>query len=437
MKALRLRAHYSVADFFVFVALFCVSTFALLEHASISVPMFSQVKFPLLIVGGVALLTQFKLIINTIFKKKYFFVMLLLLFFFLMLSISMLVNRNLNFGFSTVRNTSRLMLYLFELFVLMMVLAETGRGKKTLDFLFKYLLMLAVVTDVFLLTGLVTFRSGRFESYLIGSKFSVAYLHMNLLGIWVVRMQRKKQDVHMPRWLILVLSLLIIWVSIRVNCMTGVLGCVMLVILMLMIRRSESRRGGLFTSPVILLLLLAGSVVFSLVAEEIVSIPFVRDFVEDVLSRDVTLTGRLQIFFEYADKLQGRWLNGFGYGNGNVAAVRLFGYENAQNGLLQWVLQVGILSTSAMILWMLQIFRQANRLGQKRSMEIMPLVALIYVYIAIGTAETSFDMCFLMWFGLLFMLSSEKEWEQTDAENHEDPSSIVVHKRRKVVFRWR
>ena len=61
---LKRRPHFSLEKLLLFVAIFCVSTFALLEYASISIPLFSLVKWPLLYVGGACLISQLNLLMK-------------------------------------------------------------------------------------------------------------------------------------------------------------------------------------------------------------------------------------------------------------------------------------------------------------------------------------------------------------------------------------
>ena len=102
--------------------------------------------------------------------------------------------------------------------------------------------------------------------------------------------------------------------------------------------------------------------------------------------------------------MQGNWLWGFGYGNGNAIAQAIFGYANAQNAVLYWVLQTGVLATAGLILLFLSIFGQLSKCARKA--EIMPLAALIYVYIIMGAVETTFSMAFLMWIAVIFMCAT-------------------------------
>ena len=138
-------------------------------------------------------------------------------------------------------------------------------------------------------------------------------------------------------------------------------------------------------------------------------IPLIKYLVEEVLQRDTSITGRTNIYQMYIANLDGHWLTGYGYGNGNEVSVSLFGYENVQNGVLQWVLQVGIPATIGMIVMMIQVFRLANRCPLERRAQLMPMVALIYMYIVLGTIETTFNMAFILWFALIYMVANERQ----------------------------
>lgn len=404
-----LRKNISLNSVFVYLALLCVASFALLEHVSSTIPAFSQLKMPMMLLGGLCVFTQLRIIWNNLLRKRYFFVFLTLCIFSALLLWTAFVNRNPSVGDSPVTGTIRLILYLMETFFLMMVIAETGRSKGVLRFLFWYVLIIVAINDFLLFSKLITFRAGRFENYLVGTKFSVAYLHMDLLTLWVINSKKSIRAYRFSKWKVALAAVYIMAVSIRVDCMTGVMGCVTLVILFLMIDSPKRRKLLSFTSPTILLLVMAGTVIFAFVVDSIMSIPFVTYLVEDVLSRDTTLTGRTNIYFMYVDRMPGHWLAGYGYGNGNEVAVSLFGYENVQNAFLQWVLQVGLFATGALAMLMVQIFRQLRKKHVCNQSRVLPLVALIYMFIILGTIETTFNMALILWFMLAFMLVNEKQ----------------------------
>jgi len=296
-----------------------------------------------------------------------------------------------------------------EVFVLTLVLAETGRGSAALTFLFWYVLGIVIVNDALLWTRAVSFGASRFERFLVGNKFSVSYIHMNLLALGVIRGKWNLRKNLWGKLLILLAAFYLVLLSIRVDCMTGIIGCVVLVVLLYLLNSPRRKRMMWLTTPQMLVLALAASVIFVFVVDGILQLPFVEYLVEDVLNRDITITGRTNIYGMYTRIMADRIWTGVGYGNGNSAAVALFGYANVQNALLQWVLQVGIPATIGLVLVIAQVFSQISRKNPQNMDKILPLVALIYVYIILGTVETTFNMAFILWFALIFMLVNEKK----------------------------
>lgn len=404
---IRIQMHrmMSLEHILFFVALFCVVSFALLENMSITIPAFSQVKNPLLYLAGICVLSHIFPLFKVLKKKKYFYVMLVLALFCGILYLFSELNDRPIVGSAHQRGTVRLILYLADLFFLMIWAAETGRGQKVLNFLFVYFLIMTFATDLLLFTSFIVFSNGGEIAYLVGTKFTVAYFHINLLTFWFIR---KKQQLFSDRKAkrIMILGFpVVVFISIYVDCLTGIFGCIVMLIMFAMMNTPFQRKMLRLNSPAVLVLALTGSVLFPFLAEQIVSIPFVADFLQNTLNKNVNLTGRLNIYMFFAEKMQGHWLLGYGYGNANTAAKALFGYANTQNGLLQWIFQIGVPSTLILVLLMVTILYWMNK--SKASLQCMPLVILIYLYIFIGMIEITFDMSFLLWFALLFMLSAE------------------------------
>ena len=107
--------------------------------------------------------------------------------------------------------------------------------------------------------------------------------------------------------------------------------------------------------------------------------------------------------------------SGYGLGNGNAVSTRLFGYENVQNGVLDWVLQVGVFATGALLAMIVVVFRQLSRRRGQALVPIMPLVSLIYMYIILGMIETTMDMSFFLWLAMIFLLVNERHPERRPA----------------------
>jgi hypothetical protein len=413
---IRIRKHFPVTDLLFTVALICIVSYALLEHVTISIGAFSTYKLPILYLGAACILSQINLQIKSFTKKKYFFVWMWVLALCAVLIISLQVNRDPVVGVTPVRTTIRLVLYLLELFALMIWCAEEGRGRYVIKFIYYYLLILAIVTDFLLLTQVIVFRNDNHVSYLVGTKFSVSYLHMNLLAFWALK--RQDEDTQKHSRINVVLAIVLVGISVVVNCVTGVLGALAL---LYFLRRSNVKYRGRFlrmSSPSVLILMLIGSVIFPVIAGQIISIPVVTRFITNVLGRSNTLTGRLNIFEIFGDKMEYFWLWGCGVGNANAASLWLFGYDNAQNAIFQWLLQAGMFATVFLCGMMSQVFRQLA--GSDKREKLFPLIVLIYVYIIMGAVETTFNMSFIMWFALVFMLINEK------TETNENECSVTA-----------
>ena len=143
----------------------------------------------------------------------------------------------------------------------------------------------------------------------------------------------------------------------------------------------------------------------------------VKTFLEDVLGRSSTLTGRINIFELFVRRMEGNWLWGYGFGNGSYIAQAIFGYANAQNAILDWIMQAGVWATGGLLGLILMIFRQLSKTSE--TAEIMPLVALIYVYVIMGAVEITFGMTFFLWIAVVFMRINESKIT-ADSEDDEE-----------------
>lgn len=418
---INVQKRFSLENIMMTMALFFVSSYALLEHVSISIPLFSVVKTPIIYMGAVFILPYLFKILGSLRKKKFFYAFLVTLLLFAFMGLSAYFNRNTTFGYSPARITFRFIMFWLELLLLMVWIAETGRGNFAIRFLFGYVLFLVVSTDFLLLTKLITFYNGGQVAYLVGSKFTVAYLHMDLLALWFVKNNGRFHFWQKSKLLVIVMFCFVLAVSVYIDCMTGLLGCAVLMWLFATLNTPVQKKLIRLNSPGVLTLTLIASVIFPFIAQSVVSIPFVESLLVDVLDRTTTLTGRINIFEVFMRRMEGFWLWGYGFGNGAYIAKAIFGYANAQNAILHWVLQSGVLATGTLIGLIIYVFRQLDKVEEPRP--IMPLVALIYVYVIMGAVETTFSMAFLLWIGLLFMRINEKEPEEaTEDETEEEVS---------------
>ena len=97
---------------------------------------------------------------------------------------------------------------------------------------------------------------------------------------------------------------------------------------------------------------------------------------------------------------------GYGFGNSFKAASSIYGVANVQNALLEWVFVGGIPSAVLLSILIVLIFKRIKFADLAQRKVAMPVVLLIYTYIIMGTVEITFDMSFLLWLALLFVITN-------------------------------
>lgn len=403
---LKRKPSFSLEKLLLFLSTLCVSSFALLEFTSIPIPLFTLVKWPLLYVGGICMISQINLLIRTFMKKKYFYIWLLVL----LLCACLLQSGNSNIhtasNINIMRSTLRTITFLLELFILMIWVSEKGYGKFLVHFLFYYVLILVVVTDFLLFSRAIVFTDGPKEAYLVGTKFNAVYLHMDFLMLCYLKNRVDHAEKNLSVIFLVVATVCIQVVAVTVQCITGVLGSLLLVICFFLNNNPSGKGLRVLNTPVSLIGAMLICLLFPFLSELIVSIPAVKYFVVEVLGKSENLTGRMEIFEIFGKRMEGHMLFGFGMGNANYASVTLFGYATSQNALFQWILQAGFWTTVVLVLFYLAIFAQHCK--GTRQKKTMPLVILLYVYVILGIVETTFSMTFFLWITLLFALTNEK-----------------------------
>lgn len=387
------------------VATICIVSYALLEYLPISLPQSAFIKRPLLIIGGCCLLFNARVILQSIKKKEYFTTVLLLFVFCLTILLPPL------FGLNTTTKylLFNFLLYFAELFSLMILAAETGRTKNVFNILFWYALFLLIITDFLIFTG-VRFTDGFFETYFIGTKFTVSYLHIYTLAFFLAR--EKNPSLLKSKNLIFLIfySFFVFFIVSRVKCNTGMIGYLIFITLTLIFSIFSSTVLRKCSSVSVFITVIVGCTLFAFVSESVLSIPSVENFIVNVLHRDATMTGRTYIYGMYAEAMEGHWLWGYGYTNKFNIAMRLFKYANAQNALLQWILQIGIVPVTILVTMFLTFIK---RLTEKKSLkQILSILALVYTFMLLGTVEITMSMNFFLCMALIFMWSHQKTEEK-------------------------
>ena len=152
---------------------------------------------------------------------------------------------------------------------------------------------------------------------------------------------------------------------------------------------------------------LVSTILFVVIYSIVLDSSLVKFIVQQVFDRDISLTGRTNIYKLLGTVLTNDIWTGYGYGINYSVSKALFNYDNTQNGLMEWILQVGIIGTSFLVLFLYVLFFRISK--AKPSTAIIPILSFIYVLTIIAMIEISLDLFYFMAIGLLYGMALDEE----------------------------
>ena len=225
------------------------------------------------------------------------------------------------------------------------------------------------------------------EGYLIGNKFNVTYL--NLYFCTIYSMMHPKLNKQARVWLMLCIAVLMV-VSIHTRCTTSLLGAVTFFFFIFFMGPKWKK---IFSKPrTFFIALLICDVIFFFFTTWFLQFDFVQDFIVNVLHEDMTLTGRLGIYLNIQEAFtESPWI-GYGIGNSGIISKMYTGAYDAQNGLVDMFIQVGIIGCIAYFYILYKLFQQIK----DRYVMVFPIIAFVYSTLVISMVEIPFKSVFIV-----------------------------------------
>lgn len=277
---------------------------------------------------------------------------------------------------------------ILEIFLVLRILASKHQFKQIIDVFYYLSLFYAIVTDItfLLFRGLYIQYAGL---YLIGNKFDVSYLHLQLLVLLIQKCRMEGRSVIYKNTIMLVYILLSLWVTTYVQCATGTVGLLLLLLLNFIPEH-------FLCNPIIALSALVISSISFFAFANILTNKYVEYFIINILHKDITLSTRMIIYRHVGRVIEGHWLMGYGYGSGYEICMNLIHAPNLQNGLIDCIMQQGIIAAILLIILYTTVFRNLNHkfLANK---EYIPSAIMVYIYVLISCVEITFNTSFLFW----------------------------------------
>ena len=287
-------------------------------------------------------------------------------------------------------NLTSLAMLMFLLRVSLLPFIEIQREKGHIRFFYKvmasWLVLLIVANDI-----LMVIMPGRFygdgisKTFLLGSKFETCYAHICLLlMVCLLYGQRPLVRRTLP------LQFVVVCLLCRyMDCNTATLGTIAFFV----VAHSPEDVRALLSRKSVVLVVLVFCALF-VYSESLFLLPPIKYFITEILGRDITLTGRSEIYEALGKIIRAHpWV---GYGDAAEIMSRYTGAFNAQNGYFDLVVQNGIPSASLYVLLTISLMRPAS------TKESGYLLGVIYGYFIMSTVEITFGSTLTMFGILLF-----------------------------------
>ena len=258
---------------------------------------------------------------------------------------------------------------------------------KVLNIFYKITLFYVIITDVLILFFPTLYK--HYGNYLLGNKFNVSYMHIFLAILFIQLNKYKEQKKYFFKTKVILFFLMIIVISVKINCTTSIIGGIFLFILYLLPLRLKKI---LISSKIVIITLLI-STTFLLIFSQVLQTRLVSYIIVDILHEDVTLTGRMEIYNQIFPILSNKFILGHGYGNSYQILMNLINYPNTQNGILECIFNYGIFGTSCLLIIIYNIFKKLEK--NENKIRYYPIIINIYIYILLASIEITFGLYFI------------------------------------------
>ena len=312
---------------------------------------------------------------------------------FLIYSITVVYSCIINFGIHTLTNTiiNGLMyiIMFFEFFSIFSFFKQKQRTQ-SIYMTFYYLSVAYVfLTDIMIIINPMLFmKNGNY--YFVGNKFSVVYIHFNLIMFYMLMKNSNKYDGKTVIFMILTLI-----ISIKIECMTGVIALLAMIVI-------KSLPTKILDNGNFAILLLIASGMFSFKYDNILQNRYVQFFVVEILNRNLNLTGRTVIFKHIPAIINKKLFFGYGHGTSYEVFKKTINYPNSQNGLVDMIVEDGIIATMLFVFIIKHIF---NR--NKDNINATIIKTIICTFFIISSFEIVLGSMMIAWLALLY--NKEKE----------------------------
>lgn len=334
----------------------------------------------------------------------------------LMLGISIVVSSYINNV--TSYNLREAIYYAVLLCVMSMFVIIIGYKKK-LELLLNagkiYLIFILVANDLLMLVlpnKFYNIDGGEIGTCLIGNKFVVAYAHIALLFLLVILDNRRKY----ASYRVLIYGITTMVICVYVDCMTTTLATALFLVLYFLPKHIKS----LLASPVVFAVAFFIGAFLLILFEGVLSFGPIRFLIVDVLHRDLTLTGRMEIYhFIFKLLATHKWF-GYGYGTNIIESTSIW-YANAQNAFWDFAICYGFIALTLLFIYLMVVIYKSNSYQASFGINRYTYLCtcMLYIYIFMGVGEIVYNKQFIFYATLLGAVSIQlSNLNSESVQNH-------------------
>ena len=348
------------------------------------IPQYNFIKYVSIIIITLYLSTRIRVFLN----RRYMLLNIVLLLFCFLVLYNSWITRSLTSSRDSFKSAALFVVSIILTFLVMEYLAYCKKIPEMLNLYYKLTLATVIV-----------------------NKFKVSYLHIYLIVFFLFKMRKIMEWRKGHAVILLFYSVLTIGIAVRVNCVTGIVG--VLVLLVMYFLFSNKMTGKLIMNPLFYVAILLVCCSFMYVFEIVLSNEIVQDFIVNTLGRSLTLTGRTRIYNKLPELLYKRLWTGYGFGSSYEICMQYGSFPNTQNGIAEWVLQVGLPATVILVVLIYVVIHMLHK-SEMSGKAGIPGIFVLYVLAFLASVEVTINLAYFFWLAVLVGIALEnevREWE--------------------------
>lgn len=320
-------------------------------------------------------------------QRRVFFKLTPILLYSIVIPLSSIINHR---GASNLTSSVVALLMYFAIFLTIAKFLERYDLTSLYHLLLRVFFVYTVVNDVtvFVQGGSTT----RMIRYLVGTKFSVAYLHWMLLALFAFSsIYEHGVKKNLKVWLLFAESVVIVMIT---RCTTGILGLILLMVIWL---THHTRLVKWLLNRKHIPITFGASVLVYLGLDLILKNSFINNIITSLLNESLTLTGRTTIY-SYLSAIIAKkpWL---GYGAESEVVKQTVGWGgNTQNGIMQTLVFYGVIGLVGLVAAILICCLK----GRNDTSDTEASTVMIILLLVASIVEISFNYYFFLSLAIIF-----------------------------------